>query len=399
VKALYFENTLWKVLALRVQQPFWRYAALGPVSPLRYVEVPEPALPNERWLKVRNLCCGLCGTDLHFMFMDIDPKCFPAALPGVQRKYLGHELVGEVIETGAAVDTVAVGDRVAMRVDWPSCFQFENEPPCPQCAAGYYMLCERVGEQELPNADTGGGFSPVMVMHRSQPYRIPEEMSTDAAVLLEAMACAVHTVLKAPPEAGQRVMVLGAGTIGLLTVAALRALAPEATVHCLARYPFQAALADKLGAAVIADGTDRYERAAEAAGARHVTGYFGNEILLGGFDRVYDTVGNDASLRNALRWCKGRGTVVLAGINFKPGKLDYSPVWCQEVNLVGINCHATEADGRSSFDIAADLLLRGSVCPADLITHRFPVARYKDAVRAFLSKGSSQAVKIVLEHG
>lgn len=396
MKSLFFENSLPRVLALKIASRVDRFAALGPLSTLRWAEVPEPTPPNPRWLKVRNLACGLCGTDLHFMFMDLAPKGYAAALPGVAAKDLGHELVGEVVEAGDEVDTCRVGDRVAMRIDWPSCAQMEIDPPCAACADGRYMLCRNVGTAGLPIAHPGGGFSPRMVMHRSQPFVVPAALSQDAALLLEPLASAVHGVLAARPGDGDRVLVVGAGTIGLLTVAAVRALAPGASVWCVSRYRFQSDVAQSLGAAVIERAT--YADVAAASGARHVRGYLGNEILLGGFDRVFDTVGNDRSLHDALRWVRPRGDVVLMGINFDPGHVDYSPVWAREVRLTGINCHATEADGRSSFDIAADLLRAGAVDPARIITHRFPIARWRDAVRTFLDKADSRAIKIVLEH-
>lgn len=398
MKALYFENSLPWVAALKAATLFDKFAALGPVSPLKYAEIPEPGLPDARWLKVRNLACGLCGTDLHFMFMEMDPLCFPAAIPGIRRKFLGHELLGEVTEAGAEASGFAVGQRVALRIDWPSCLQLEITPPCRHCAEGRPMLCQKQGLRDLPVRDVGGGFSPFMIMHRSQPYKIPEALSDDAALLLEPTACALHGVLKAKPKSGDKVLVMGAGTIGLLTVAVARALAPEADIYCLARYPFQAALAERLGAKALGDGPDTYAQAARAAGARLLKGHFGNTILLGGFDTIYDTVGNDASLNKALRLVRGGGDVVLVGINFKPGKIDYTTIWNQEIRLTGINCHAAEYDGRSSFDHAAELLLAGAIRPQDFITHRFAMQDYKNAVKAFLSKGQSKAIKIVLEH-
>lgn len=399
MKALYFENKLWKIAALRVAERFHRYAALGPISPLRYADIAEPQIPNSRWLKVRNRACGLCGTDLHFMFMDIAPRSYNAALPGIVRKFLGHELLGEVIETGAEAGAFAVGDRVAMRIDWPSCSQMEIDPPCSACAAGHYMRCENLGRGALPLVDTGGGFSPFMAMHRSQPYRIPDALSDDEALLLEPFACAVHGVLKALPAPRQRVLIVGGGTLGLLTIAAVRALQPEASVYCVTRYPFQARVAAKLGAGIIPDGPGVFARVAHASGARHVCAPMRNEILLGGFDVVYDSVGSDASLHNTLRWTAAGGRVVLIGINFTPGRIDYSPVWAREISVTGINCHGMEAGGRHSFDVAAGLLQRHCIDPSDIITHRFPVARYRDAVKAFLDKRTSNAIKIVLEVG
>ena len=397
MKALFFENDLVRVALLKAASFVSKDAVFGPFSSLRYAEVPEPRLPNERWLKVRNIACGLCGTDIHFMFMHIDPKSFPAALPGIARKFLGHELVGEVVEAGAEVDTVAVGDRVAMRIDWPSCRQLEIDPMCPQCAGGNYMLCERVGTASLPLRDTGGGFSPSMVMHKSQPYRIPDALSLDQALLLEPLASAAHGILKLDLHPGQRALIIGSGTLGLMSLAALRGLFPDVEASILARHPFQQRVAEKLGGLPLRATDGVFEAAAERTGARPIRAPFGNRILLGGFDAVVDTVGSDATLNQALRLVRGGGQVVVVGINFMPGKIDYTPVWAREIRLTGISCHATEADGRNSFDVAADLLAAGCLDPADIITHRFALDDYKNAVKTFLDKRGSQAIKIVLE--
>lgn len=399
MKSLYFENNLTRLLALKAASFVSKNAAFGRFSPVQYGDIPEPEIPNPRWLKIKNISCGLCGTDIHFLFMDMDPKCFPAAIPGIRRKHLGHELVGEVIEIGSDVKGLSIHDRVALRVDWPSCFQMEIDPPCPQCRSGNYMLCENLGKKDPLVIDNGGGFSPMMVMHHSQPFKIPETIDNAKAVLLEPLACAFHTVMKHPPQENEQVLVIGGGTIGLLTLAVASSIAPDAKLVCLARYPFQADIAKKLGADdVVMDSLDIYRTMSKVSGGGYFKGYFGNEILLGGFHVIYDTVGSDASVSNALRWVKGKGAVVLSGINFKPKKLDYSVVWNQEVNFTGINCHATEATGQTSFEMAAAFLEKTDLPLTDLITHRFPMENYKEAVQTFLSKKNSHAIKIVLEH-
>ncbi len=397
MKALFFENSLSKIMALKVASRFNRLAALSPLSPLQFSDITEPQLPNSRWVKVKNQACGLCGTDIHFMFMEMDPGCFPAALPGIRRKFLGHEVLSHVVEAGSD-SGFAVGDRVVMRLDWPSCAQLELNPVCGPCASGNYMLCENLGKASLPLQDVGVGFSPYMVMHRSQPFGVPPELSDDHALLIEPTACAVHGVRKALPEAHHRVLVIGGGTIGLLTVAVLRKLVPDAQLDCYVRYPYQGALAQKLGAHPLQAGSDAYENVAHRTGARALTGHLGNRIVLGGYDVIFDTVGNDASLHDALRWVRGQGQVVLMGINFQPTKVDYTTIWNQEIRLTGINCHATESDGRTSFEHAAELLANGVVDPSLLLTHRLPVQRWKDAVRLFLNKSGAAATKIVLTH-
>jgi len=399
MKSLLFENSLSRIFALKLTSIFNKNAALGWFAPVRYAEVKEPKIPNSRWMKIRNVSCGLCGSDIHFIFMDMDPKCFPAALPGVPRKYLGHELIGEVMELGDEVNELSIGDRVAMRIDWLSCYQLEIDPPCRQCKSGNYMLCENLGKSEPPIADNGGGFSPFMVMHKSQPVKIPEHINNERAILVEPVACAIHTVMKRTPEKDETILVIGAGTIGLLTAAVAKTVSPESHIVCLARYPFQAEVAKKLGAdKVLLDGKEIYKDVARHTGGRYLKGYFGNEILLGGFDVVYDTVGSDLTVNNALRWARGGGSVVLSGINFKPGKIDYSTIWNQEISFTGINCHATEVSGETSFGMSIKFLTETRFPVEQIITHHFPMENYREAVQTFLSKKDTHAIKIILDH-
>lgn len=399
MKALFLDNDLKKILAFKAASLFKKFPDLGGMSPVQYGEIEEPQIPDERWVKVKNKSCGLCGTDIHFMFMDMDVKCFPAALPGISRKYLGHESLGEVIEAGAEAGSFSRGDRVSLRIDWPSCFQMEINPPCRQCSAGNYMLCENLGQKAPRLLHAGGGFSPFMVLHKTQPYKIPDFLDDSQALLLEPAACAVHGIMKKRPDPGDRVLVIGAGTIGLLCVAMAKTITPEAEVVCLARYPYQAEAAERLGAdSTLLDHKDLYGKVAELTGGKHIKGYLGNEIILGGFDLVYDSVGNDHSIQNSLRWIRGGGSLVILGLNFKPGKIDYSPIWNQEITVVGINCHANESPDENTFDMTARLL-RDSIYPVqDMITHRFPMEQYREAVKTFLNKKETKAIKIVLDH-
>ncbi len=384
---------------LKAASVFSKNAALSSFAPVQFGEIEEPEIPNPRWLKIKNHGCGLCGSDIHFIFMDLDPKCFPAAIPGVYKKHLGHEVVGEVLEVGDEVEGFDVNDRVALRIDWPSCFQMEITPPCPQCAAGNYMICENPGKKAPEMVDTGGGFSPFMVVHETQLFKIPVDLTADRAYLLEPTACAVHTVLRRKPNKDDRILVIGAGTIGLLTAAAVKYYASDAHLSVLVRYDFQAETARLLGAdKTFKSGDDLYQELATLTNGAYCKGYFNNEIILGGFDIIYDTIGSDQSVTDSLRWTKGGGSVVLSGINFKPGKIDYTPIWNQEIEFTGINSHALEHTGESTFDLAAEML-KSITCPVEkIITHRFPMNQYKDAIRLFQNKNRHQAVKILLEH-
>jgi threonine dehydrogenase-like Zn-dependent dehydrogenase len=400
MKALYFDSDMKRIVLTKALGLVWPGAPLSRVSPVRYARIEEPLLPGPNWVKVKNRMCGLCGSDVHFMFLEIDPKVAPAAVPPIGRKFLGHELVGEVVESGPGAREFAAGDRVILRIDWPSCYQKEARPMCSQCARGNYLLCESPGFPNAPK-NQGGGFSPVMVAHKTQLVKIDDSIPDRDAILIEPAACCVRAALKRPPQKGEKVLVVGAGTIGLMMIAVLKAIAPGALVWVVARHAHQQAIARRLGAAGVISGRDAYKQVAEATGGRYYRGMFSNEMVIGGFDVIYDTVGNDRSVNDALRWAGAEGTVVVVGIEFAPKSLDYSPVWYQEVRLTGINCHGQETfRGKSmtSFDAALVLYREGKLDFSGFLTHTFPMDDFKSAVKVFFDKKRHQAVKVALVH-
>jgi threonine dehydrogenase-like Zn-dependent dehydrogenase len=124
----------------------------------------------------------------------------------------------------------------------------------------------------------------------------------------------------------------------------------------------------------------------------------GNRTVLGGFDVVYDCVGSPKTVRDSLRWTRAGGTVVLVGLRIGPMCVDLTPVWHQEVDLVGMYGRGREAwNGieRSTYELTADLLLVGKLPAEDWITHRFPLAQWRAAVRTAADKRSG-AIKVIL---
>ncbi len=398
MKALVFDTNILQIALVKGLSQVWKGAPLSRLSPVKLAEVPEPELPGPNWVKFRNRLCGVCGTDIHFIFLEIAPSVSMATVPAPRRKFLGHELVGEVTEAGSGAGGFSPGDRVVLKIDWPSCFQREETSPCRPCAEGNYLLCERPGGEGLPG-NTGGGFSPFMVAHKSQLMRIEHDMPDQDAIFLEPTACSVRAVLKRPPRDGDRVLVLGAGAIGLNLIQVIRAVSPGAEVTALCRYPHQEEMARRMGASGVLGEKDIYRNVAGVTGGRHLSAPLGNEMILGGFDLVYDSVGSDGSLTGALRWTRSGGSVVLVGVNFAPRKLDYSPVWFQEVDLVGINSHGMErfrGKEMSSFDVAHTLYREGRLDFSGLLTHTFPLAEYRKALDTFLHKAGTGAIKIAL---
>jgi threonine dehydrogenase-like Zn-dependent dehydrogenase len=232
-------------------------------------------------------------------------------------------------------------------------------------------------------------------------YPVPDDLTSDQAVLVEPMAVGVHAVLRRPPAAGERVLILGSGIIGLLTLQAARALAPEANITVLARYPHQAEAARRFGATEVVNRGD-YRRMATLTDAKYYSAPMNKGMVLGGFDVIYDCVGSGRTVEDSLRWARAGGTVVIVGVNLAPAGLDLTPVWYQEVNLIGAMIHgADEWRGRRAhtYDIVYDLLRDGRLCAEGLITHRFPFTDYKRAIATAMDKRGAAPIKVVFDLG
>ena len=135
---------------------------------------------------MRNRQCGICTTDLTIFFVDIDPRVAPAALPGINRVYLGHEAVGVVAEVGSEVERFTVGDRVVMEArPWgsPNCFTQELETPCEYCSRGDTRLCLNSSLRMGPEG-AGGGLADSYTAHESEVWPVPDDISDDQASLI-----------------------------------------------------------------------------------------------------------------------------------------------------------------------------------------------------------------------
>ena len=398
MRTIYFEKSIPKILLSKALLPIWPGVVYSRLSPTRFVDVPEKPLPGPGWVRMRNRLCGICASDLHLLFVDADPRISPAALPGTGRRYLGHEVLGEVTEAGAAVTALKVGDRVILDHPEANCRNQEIGTLCRHCREGNPTLCENsslgAGLEGL-----GGGWGDGFTAHESGVYKVPDELDDETALLIEPLSVGVRTVLRCLPEPDQRVLVVGSGMIGLAVIGAIRALSPECHVIVMARYAQQAEMARKLGADEIIAQEDPYVASARITSGKLYTGNFKNRMILGGFDVVYDCVGSAKTVQDSLRWARAGGTVVLAGISLKPMHVDLTPIWYQEVDLVGLYAHGMEKwNGlkQSTYNLTVDLLRERRLSIDGMITHRFPLEQWRRAVRTAKDKRSG-AIKVVLD--
>jgi threonine dehydrogenase-like Zn-dependent dehydrogenase len=354
-------------------------------------------------VKIETLYGGICGTDMGLVFLKVNPalEAF-VSLPIV----LGHENVGTIAEIGARVEGFAVGDRVVADPLLP-CAARGIEEPCELCRRGDFSLCQNFAEGNLAPGfslgaccDTGGSWSPSFVAHQSQLYRLPENVSDENGVMIEPFSGALHAVMRSCPDDDDVVLVVGAGTVGLCVVAALRMLGSRARVIGLAKYPFQGEMARRLGAdEVLYRGEqDPIEAVAQATGGRLYTSVLGQDLLMGGADAVYECVGTQRSVRDSLSLTASGGTIVLVGLPAVLKRIDWTPIWLKELVIMGSVWSGTEmVEDRPmpTHELIVKWMAEGKLDLEPMVTHRFRLDEYRKALAVTANKGRHHAIKSV----
>lgn len=318
-------------------------------------EIPEP---EEHQVLIRIKASCICGSDLH-----IYKDRHPAVRPPVT---VGHEFAGEVVKTGVMVTNVKTGDRVTV------------EPVvtcgiCPACRRGDYGYCENIS---FTYRCGDGAMADYFVGKDERVYKLPDGMSYEEGALTEPMAVALHAVKRADVRLGDKVVVIGAGAIGI----------------------FVAAICRYLGAAevVVSDFSEfRLDVAAQMGATRTVCPMKESleNVINGmsegkGFDKAFECVGLEETFNQALLSVRTNGLVTDIGIFEKQQVVfDASLLVKKEIRIQGSQGYCWD------FDDAIRLVRDLNIKP--LITHRFPLERLKDAFDTLLSPGSD-AIKVCL---
>jgi threonine dehydrogenase-like Zn-dependent dehydrogenase len=285
------------------------------------------------------------------------------------------------------------------RFTGPNCHTQEIEPPCTYCSRGQTRLCENASLNRGP-VGIGGGWGDSYTAHESEVWRVPEEINDDQASLIEPIAVGLHSILRKPPKAGDQVLIIGAGIIGLQTAQAVKVVEPNCHLTVIARYRHQVEMALRLGADEVLTDGDLYKQMARITKAKHYSLPMNRGMLLGGFDVVYDCVGDSKTVVDGLRWTKALGTMVLVGISLNSLRVDLNPIWYQEVDLIGSNTFGMENwRGRRihTYDLVIEMLSEGLLKHEGLITHRFPFDDYKRAISTAADK-SSGSIKVTFNY-
>ncbi len=233
-----------------------------------------------------------------------------------------------------------------------------------------------------------------MLAHRSQLHAVPDSMSDTKAVLVEPLACAIHTALRGNVEPNASVLVVGAGTVGILTLLALKELTPPGRVTVVAKHPKQRELAEGFGATEVVSPAEAVGALRRSAHAIKLKPERGSEFLLGGVDVAIDCVGSKGSMDLALRTAKAGGRVVMSGI--PTAGVDLTPVWFRELELVGAYTGGTErvnGDRRPTFDLAIELAADSPI--EGVVGAAYRLADWREAIDHALSAGRLGTLKVV----
>jgi (R,R)-butanediol dehydrogenase / meso-butanediol dehydrogenase / diacetyl reductase len=398
MKALLFNVNVPKFLIIQALRPIsGSFCYRGPFSTVKLVDMPEPTLPSPEWVKLKTRLCGVCGSDINLLFLKDSPTASPfTSFPCVP----GHEICGEIVETGSAVAHCHTGDLVAI-VPSLNCYTRAIKPVCRSCAAGITANCENFAEGAFSPGmfigickDINGGFAEYCVAHRSQVYRVPAGVSPESAALVEPLAVGLQAVLDNRPEDRDKVLVIGGGVIGVMVVKCMRALDSCCDITVVEPSLFAAEYVKQCGANRTITG-EVIDAAVEITGGRAYRPMLGERVLMGGFEKVYDTVGHADTLKMALRVTATNGTLSIIGIG-KELKLDLTTLWLKLQTVkgcYGYRYNDSESGRKHAYEMALDLISSKKVRVDDMITHKFPLGKYREMIEVNVNKAAHRAMK------
>ena len=406
MKALLANYSLGREVWDRFKSKFRKQADGSHAVSIDLANVPSPPLVGPQWVKIRSILSGISSME-EGLLLRHDPSVFAPFLsfPFVP----GNEIMGIVTDMGDKVQGIELGQRVVVN-PLLSCLPRGITPLCPSCSSGHPSACRSFAKGAIgPGvaigacADTGGGWGDEVLAHSSQVRPIPPSVESEQAILVPEFTRAVRAVLQFPPKPGDRVIVMGASSLGLLTLIALKRLGHNPHLIVVAEHAFEADLVKSMSDATVvmahAAGSSYEEVAALVAGAVRYP-EVGHLTLEGGADLVYETTGIQERMEDAVRFTGERKQLVLMNPTQTLG-FDMAPLWLKGVGIEGTlfsGAESYQGQTRETFDIAIDLVEAAGLPLGDLMTHRFRTEDFRQALSALADRAASKAVKVVLTH-
>jgi L-iditol 2-dehydrogenase len=343
------------VSATSTEPATMRVAVLRAAGDIAMEERPAPR-PGRGEVLVRVASVGVCGSDTHYYDHGRIGR-FVVEAPLV----LGHEASGVIAAVGEGVDPARVGQRVSIEPGVP-------DLTCRMCLSGRYNLCPNMRFFATPPID--GAFAELVLVHEAFAHPVPDSISDDAAALLEPLSVGVWACLKARVTAGSRVLVTGAGAIGLVTVqTALAFGATEVIVSDV--NPARLALAQELGATTVLDAREA-----------------GLDTVQRPPDVLVECSGNAQATVAGLRALDLAGRAVLVGMGGDELGLPLSVVQERELEVTGTFRYA------NTWPTAIGLVASGRVNLDRLVTGHYGLDRVEEALTA--GRRDEHSVKVLV---
>lgn len=302
---------------------------------------------------------GICGTDLHIYHGDMDGRVHAPAV-------LGHEMSGRVVSVGPGVEGWRPGDAVTvMPLRW--------DDTCPACLRGHQHVCRHL---DFIGIDSPGAMQQRWTVPAATLIRLPEALALDRAALVEPTAVAVHDVGRAAVRAGEKVVVVGGGPVGILI--ALVARAAGAEVRVVEPSAHRRLLAEELGLPAWHPADDGVPEL-----VRQWTGDAGADV-------AFEVSGAAAGVDTAVDVLGVRGRLCLVAIHPRPREVDLHRFFWRELTLVGARLY-----DRSDFEKAVDLVADGTIPAERLISRVVPLTQAPAAFEAL--EGGGDVMKILVD--
>lgn len=377
---------------------------VGKLSGLSLEDVPRPNLPGPEWARLRTVAAGVCGSDIGAIYLKSSPALQPFnSFPCV----LGHEILAKVEEAPRG-SSLQAGARVAVDTTL-GCRVRGVGALCKGCQEGSPYACERVAEGCFApgmtigyHKDLPGGFCSELVAPGTQLFEVPESLPDHVAVLTEPLSIGMHGVLRAMPKDDEHVLVIGGGMIAFGAIWALRAAGSKAKITQVALLPYQLEVGQSLGADEgFLGGDDEHfcEEVKKRTGARVYTPMIGPKVFSGGFDLVIDCIGSSESVRDSLRVARGAGKVLLLGAAATLKGVDWTFVWSRELTVqgaVGYGRERFQGKEQHTFELVLERLAsKEAPDVSHLVTHRYSLPEYKEAIIANVERGKYRSVKTI----
>ncbi|WP_447948658.1 NAD(P)-dependent alcohol dehydrogenase [Microbacterium maritypicum] len=296
-------------------------------------------IPSADQVIVRVNAVGICGSDVHY-FHEGRIGDFVVEEPLV----LGHEAGGTIVAVGADIDDARVGERVSIEPQHPC-------RVCEFCRSGRYNLCPRIEFYATPPID--GSFAEYVAIQGDFAYTVPDSVSDDAAALMEPLSVAIAAVQKAGVRPGSRVLITGAGPIGIVTAQTARAFGATEIV-------ISDPMAERREVALRFGATAAVDPAAGPLGS--------------GYDAFVDASGSPVAVKQGISALKPGGIAVLVGMGADEIALPVSTIQNRELIVTGIFRYA------NTWPTAIELVASGAVDLDALVTGSFGLAEVREAL-------------------